>query len=674
MALLHSNISTSKDWLQFFIDELKLSPEIAQGYADEFVSQDITGQNLVIGLTEPGFLNQLNMSLGHQIELKAKFCPVSSHNASVRPNNKVPTPTVGMDISQVQFDQFRFEWERYKEHYNIRYNAATSLFFCCSEEVRQQLRIAQSSHDLQWSEETMMEAIKNTVLSKVSSIVHIKQFMELKQECNESVQKFLQRLQAKASCCGFSCRACQQSNVEERVRERFILGLRDSIIQRSALKTESVSPNTALSKLLAEAVMLEQSSRDQQSIATTSVGNANVFENDLDEECVNAVRMKRTMKVKCSHCSGGDHSSYERREKCPAWGKKCSNCGILNHFHNSCLKPKRKPKYNSSTKHVDSVEMDQVLFIGEVNSLHLPVQVQLCNSTELSTTIDVFPDTGANICLIGPSQLHQLRLKISDLTPCIHQIGVAGGSTIKSTGWAKVVISLGDRSTESKVYFSKRAKRFFLSRQCCSALNIIPDTFPYPPQTPQSSVEAIQHNRAAPKRPQELPFKPVAENIPALKSFILKSFSESAFNRQKPFPALSTPPAHIHLKPDHIVPAPAYWPATVAEHWAKEVKASIDQDVEAGILTKVPFNEPTEWCARMVVVKKKDGRPRRTVDFQELNKQCLREPNHGTSPFHTARQVPENMWKSVFDAVDCYHFVQLDEASSKLTTFITPLG
>ena len=257
MALLHSNISTSKDWLQFFIDELKLSPEIAQGYADEFVSQDITGQNLVIGLTEPGFLNQLNMSLGHQIELKAKFCPVSSHNASVRPNNKVPTPTIGMDISQVQFDQFRFEWEHYKEHYNIRYNAATSLFFCCSEEVRQQLRIAQSSHNLQWSEETMMEAIKNTVLSKVSSIVHIKQFMELKQECNESVQKFLQRLQAKASCCGFSCRACQQSNVEERVRERFILGLRDSVIQRSALKTESVSPNTALSKLLAEAVMLE---------------------------------------------------------------------------------------------------------------------------------------------------------------------------------------------------------------------------------------------------------------------------------------------------------------------------------------------------------------------------------------------------------------------------------
>ena len=70
----------------------------------------------------------------------------------------------------------------------------------------------------------------------------------------------------------------------------------------------------------------------------------------------------------------------------------------------------------------------------------------------------------------------------------------------------------------------------------------------------------------------------------------------------------------------------------------------------------VPLNEACEWCARMVVVKKKDGRPRRTVDYQELNKQCLREPYHCESPFHTARRIPENSWKSVVDAVDGHQF------------------
>ena len=73
-------------------------------------------------------------------------------------------------------------------------------------------------------------------------------------------------------------------------------------------------------------------------------------------------------------------------------------------------------------------------------------------------------------------------------------------------------------------------------------------------------------------------------------------------------------------------------------------------------------------------LKKKNGSPRRTVDYQQLNSQCLREPNHGESPFHTARRIPQDIWKSTFNAVDGYHSVELDEESSRLTTFITPWG
>ena len=91
-------------------------------------------------------------------------------------------------------------------------------------------------------------------------------------------------------------------------------------------------------------------------------------------------------------------------------------------------------------------------------------------------------------------------------------------------------------------------------------------------------------------------------------------------------------------------------------------------------MKEVPFNEPTEFCARMVLVPKKDGTHRRTVDYQPLNMICLREPNYCESPFHTARRVPQHTWKTVVDTVDGYHSVELDEESSKLTTFITPWG
>ena len=102
--------------------------------------------------------------------------------------------------------------------------------------------------------------------------------------------------------------------------------------------------------------------------------------------------------------------------------------------------------------------------------------------------------------------------------------------------------------------------------------------------------------------------------MPKLHKYLIDTFSDTVFNNKKPFPKLSTPPARIHLREDYTIPKPAFQPAVVAEHWAERVKKSIDRDVEAGILLKVPFNEPTIWCSRMVLVKKKDGSPRRTVD------------------------------------------------------------
>ena len=254
-------------------------------------------------------------------------------------------------------------------------------------------------------------------------------------------------------------------------------------------------------------------------------------------------------------------------------------------------------------------------------------------------------------------------------------INVAGGLRITATGCCELTLVLGSRKSHSVAYFCKQADRFYVKQRSCKDLGIISKSFPYPPDfCCDKSVSMVENTRVLPKRPAQLPFKPNEINIPALKQYLIDSFASTAFNKEKPFPKLSTPPARIHLKPNYVIPQPAYWPASVAEHWSEQVRASIEADVEAGILKKVPFNEPTIWCARMVVVSKKDGRPRRTVDFQKLNSQCLREPNHQESPFHTARRVPQNTYKSVFDAVDGYHSVALDEDSSKLTTFITPWG
>ena len=75
-----------------------------------------------------------------------------------------------------------------------------------------------------------------------------------------------------------------------------------------------------------------------------------------------------------------------------------------------------------------------------------------------------------------------------------------------------------------------------------------------------------------------------------------------------------------------------------------------------------------------MICAKKDGSPRRTVDFQPLNIHATRETHQTQSPFHQARSVPHHKKKTVFDAWNGYHSVPLHEDDHHLTTFITPWG
>lgn len=84
------------------------------------------------------------------------------------------------------------------------------------------------------------------------------------------------------------------------------------------------------------------------------------------------------------------------------------------------------------------------------------------------------------------------------------------------------------------------------------------------------------------------------------------------------------------------------------------------RDVELGILEKVPANEPTLWMHKMVVVRKQNGSPRRTVDMQRLNDASLRHTHPVLSPYLKAMTVPKNTYKTVTDAWEGYHSVPID--------------
>ena len=121
-------------------------------------------------------------------------------------------------------------------------------------------------------------------------------------------------------------------------------------------------------------------------------------------------------------------------------------------------------------------------------------------------------------------------------------------------------------------------------------------------------------------------------------------------------------------------PVAAHTPIQVPAHWTAQVKADLDRDVALGIIKPVPLNTVTTWCARMVVVPKQDGSPRRTVDFKALNNASKRQTHHTQTPFLLASQVPAKMKKSTLDVWNAYHCVPVRLEDRDKLTFITQWG
>ena len=145
-----------------------------------------------------------------------------------------------------------------------------------------------------------------------------------------------------------------------------------------------------------------------------------------------------------------------------------------------------------------------------------------------------------------------------------------------------------------------------------------------------------------------------------LKNWLVQYYKNSTFNtcEHQPWPTITGTPLQLHMDPN-ATPVACHKIIPVPLHWHDKVKADIESDVRRGILERVPDNTPAVWQSRMVITGKANGEPRRTVDYQALNKHSTRQTFPVESPFTLASRVPSGKKKSVFDVTNGYHSVEI---------------
>ena len=127
----------------------------------------------------------------------------------------------------------------------------------------------------------------------------------------------------------------------------------------------------------------------------------------------------------------------------------------------------------------------------------------------------------------------------------------------------------------------------------------------------------------------------------------------------------------IRLKPD-ATPHALFTPRHVPMPARPKVEEELKRMESMGVISKV--DEPTPWCAGMVVVPKKNDKVRICVDLKPLNESVLREVHPLPKVDETLAQLTGAKLFSKLDANSGFWQIPLAKPSRLLTTFITPIG
>ena len=325
--------------------------------------------------------------------------------------------------------------------------------------------------------------------------------------------------------------------------------------------------------------------------------------------------------------------------------------------------------------------------------------------------VSAIADTGAQSDLWALSNFLACGFSRDDLHPIKMSLSAANRSPISIEGafFAKLTTQspTGDESScHSMIYVSSSVQDMYLSYESLLNLGLLTSGFPSIPTAdnleqhraesneppPMNATRSINdgcggvitsrsptctcpQRQAPPPRPTERPFPCTPENNKRMKAWLLERYASSTFNTcpHRPLPCMEGSPIEIHVEPA-ATPKACHTPASIPLHWQQKVYEDLLRDEALGVIERVPYGEPVTWCHRMVITRKHDGSPRRTVDLSPLNKFCKRETFAIESPFQLARRIPKETWKTVTDAWNGYHSVRLRESDRHLTTFITPFG
>ena len=453
---------------------------------------------------------------------------------------KLKRPTLDTGITEADWEFFLSRWQRYKRATNITGQDITDqLWDCVSDELARQCHDAGANEET--SEKDLLELLKLCSIQAQNKLVNVCEFLKLKQEPDESIQKFITRVRGQAKVCDFTVTCtktgCKQEvNYSDKLCSHVVIaGLEDPSIQEKVLALATETEGELTLKRITEYVFAQE----------VGIRSRKLLESDTELCRLSPHRQRRRANTlpntvrpdqsKCTYCGRTGHglkaSAEIRKQKCPAFGKNCLKCGTPDHFSAVCrMKPKKKNENNSLEDRgsvSDSGEVDGFGFyamtVPATRPRHkarnfrklghhaadmfgkwarssaekqpeLTVTVSVCTDgyqqvgmrpPRMQRTVESrsLADTGAQMVVAGISLVHSLGVKKGELFPVTAGIKAANSEGLQLLGGMFITISArgsdgNTRTSDQMCYISSNVDKLFLSKATCQDLGIIAENFP----------------------------------------------------------------------------------------------------------------------------------------------------------------------------------------------------
>ena len=322
---------------------------------------------------------------------------------------------------------------------------------------------------------------------------------------------------------------------------------------------------------------------------------------------------------KCSRCG---KTPWHNRQQCPAKDAECHKCRKVGHYSALC--------YNIKMSEVteESVDPDETSFLGTIHSNNNKqwLSIVSLNQTQVSFKLD----TGAEVTAISEDTYRKLQ----NVTLQKPNKVLRGPANLQLSVIGKFTGTLSHKTTlcEQEIFVVKNLKTNLLGLPAITELRLIERL-----HTICTSPDGIKHS------------------FPDL------------------FTGLGTLGADYEIKLQSNA-------RPYALHTARQVPIPLRQKVEKELLRMQsmgvisPIDNPSPWCAGMVVVPKPSGDMRICVDLKPLNQTVLREYHPLPNVDETLAQLAGAKNFSKLDANSGFWQIPLAKQSRPLTTFITPFG